>query len=121
VSVLEAVGQFEDVRGETLKIEYVKANRVGDHMKLSVVIPARNEAGNIGPTLDELRERLQQDGIPYELLIVNDGSTDATAEEVRARSAVDGGVRLIHNEGPTASAMRCAAVWTRSKAMPSLL
>jgi hypothetical protein len=40
-----------DCRGETC-------------MKLSVVIPARNEAGNIGPTLDQLRERLQQEGIP---------------------------------------------------------
>jgi dolichol-phosphate mannosyltransferase len=76
-----------DCRGET-------------YMKLSVVIPARNEAGNIGPTLDQLRERLRQEGIPYELLVVNDGSTDATAEEVQARSAVDCGVRLIHNEGP---------------------
>ncbi len=69
-------------------------------MKLSVVIPARNEAGNIGPTLDQLRERLQQEGIPYEFLVVDDGSTDATVEEVQARSAVDGGVRLIHNGGP---------------------
>src|SRR5262245_46990273 len=69
-------------------------------MKLSVVIPARNEAGNIGPTLDQLRERLQQEGIPYEFLVVNDGSTDATAQEVQARSAVDSGVRLIHNAGP---------------------
>lgn len=68
--------------------------------KLSVVIPAHNEAGNIGPTLDQVRERLQQEGIPYELLVVNDGSTDATAEEVQARSAVDGGVQLIHNGGP---------------------
>jgi dolichol-phosphate mannosyltransferase len=69
-------------------------------MRLSVVIPARNEAGNIGPTLDRLRERLQEEGIPYELLVVNDGSTDATVEEVQARSAVDAMIRLIHNPDP---------------------
>jgi dolichol-phosphate mannosyltransferase len=78
-------------------------------MRLSVVIPARNEAGNIGLTLDQLRERLQHEGIPYELLVVNDGSTDGTAEEVQARSAVDRGVRLIHNRGPNGFgyAVRC--------------
>jgi dolichol-phosphate mannosyltransferase len=69
-------------------------------MKFSVIIPARNEAGNIGPTLDQLRERLQQENISHEFLVVDDGSTDATAQEVQARSAVDDRVRLIHNVGP---------------------
>jgi len=69
-------------------------------MKLSVVIPARNEAGNIGATLDDLRARLAADGIPYELIVVSDGSTDATDEEVRARSATDPGVVLVRNPGP---------------------
>lgn len=68
-------------------------------MKLSIVIPARNEAGNIGPTLDEIRERLTREGIPYEIVVVNDGSSDTTAEEVQARCAVDPEVRLVHNTG----------------------
>src|SRR5262249_11222776 len=37
-------------------------------LKLSVVIPARNEARNIGPTLDALRARLGREGIDYEVL-----------------------------------------------------
>lgn len=69
-------------------------------MKLSVVIPARNEARNIGPTLDQIRERLQREGITYEIIVVNDGSSDATVEEVQARCAADPGVRLVHNRGP---------------------
>lgn len=69
-------------------------------MPLSVVIPARNEAGNIGPTLDGLRERLGREGIPYELLVVDDGSSDETFAEVEARSRVDPGVRLVSNDGP---------------------
>ncbi len=69
-------------------------------MKLSVVIPARDEAGNIGPTLDEIRGRLGREGLPYEIIVVNDGSSDATPQEVQARCAVDSGVRLIHNTGP---------------------
>ena len=69
-------------------------------MRLSVVIPARNEAGNIGPTVDAIRERLAREGVPYEIVVVDDGSTDATMDEVRARSAADPDVRLVQNEGP---------------------
>jgi dolichol-phosphate mannosyltransferase len=72
----------------------------GRSMRLSVVIPARNEAANIGATLDALRERLGREGIPYELLVVDDGSTDATTATVESRSAVDPGVRLLRNPGP---------------------
>jgi len=49
--------------------------------------------------LDSLRERLTREGIAYELVIVDDGSSDATADEVRARSATDPGVRLVENRG----------------------
>ncbi len=68
-------------------------------MKLSVVIPARNEAGNIGPTLDGIRERLRREGIAYELVVVDDGSRDTTPDEVRGRAQVDPGVRLVVNNG----------------------
>ena len=68
-------------------------------MTFSVVIPARDEAGNVGPTLDGLRARLSQEGIAYEILVVDDGSTDGTAEEVEARCRVDPGVRLVRNSG----------------------
>ncbi|HKK06780.1 MAG TPA: glycosyltransferase family 2 protein [Gammaproteobacteria bacterium] len=52
-------------------------------MDLSVVVPVRNEAGNIGPLIDEIRAAL--DGGPdYEVIYVDDGSTDATTEELAA-------------------------------------
>jgi dolichol-phosphate mannosyltransferase len=68
-------------------------------LKLSVVIPARNEAQNIGSTLDALRERLRREGIDYELVVVDDGSNDATPDQVASRAAVDPGVRLVRNTG----------------------
>lgn len=68
-------------------------------MKLSIVIPARNEAGNIGATVDGLRTRLRQEGIDYEILVVDDGSSDATCVEVEARMRIDRGVRLERNTG----------------------
>ena len=68
-------------------------------MKLSVVIPAHNESGNIGPTLDHLRRRLSREGIPYEIIVVDDGSTDGTRSEVEERAAVDRDVLLVRNHG----------------------
>lgn len=69
-------------------------------MRLSVVIPARNEAPNIGRTLDQIRARLGREQVPYELIVVDDGSTDATGDEVRARAVEDSAVRLVRNESP---------------------
>jgi dolichol-phosphate mannosyltransferase len=69
-------------------------------VKLSVVIPARNEAGNIGPTVDGICERLRREAVDYEIVVVDDGSTDATPAEIRARAQADGGVRLVVNDGP---------------------
>jgi len=50
---------------------------------LSVVIPARNEAENVRPLVSEVRKAL--DGVfDYELIYVDDGSTDATFETLKA-------------------------------------
>jgi len=68
-------------------------------VKLSVVIPARNEAGNVGATVDGIRARLAREGIEYEIVVVDDASTDATPDEVEARAAADPAVRLVVNEG----------------------
>jgi dolichol-phosphate mannosyltransferase len=78
-------------------------------MELSVVIPARNEATNIGQILDKLCQRLAQEGIYYEIIVVDDGSTDATPQEVEARCAKDLGIRLVCNTGKHGfgQAVRC--------------
>jgi dolichyl-phosphate beta-glucosyltransferase len=65
-------------------------------MDLSVVIPAYNEALRLGPTLERVVEYLRQQGESYEVLVVDDGSTDATAEVARQFTA--GGVRVLRQE-----------------------
>lgn len=58
-------------------------------MKLSVVIPAYNEASRIGQTLAELRAHLPSIIDSWEVRVVDDGSRDATPEIVQAVSAED--------------------------------
>jgi dolichol-phosphate mannosyltransferase len=52
---------------------------------LSVVIPMRNEAGNVLPLIAEIEAALA--AIPHEIVCVDDGSTDATAAELRQAAA----------------------------------
>ena len=66
-------------------------------MKFSVVIPARNEAGNIRTTLDQLVARFREDAIDYEIIVVDDGCTDTTVQEVQGRAADDPGIRVVRN------------------------
>lgn len=68
-------------------------------MKLSMVIPARNEAGNIEVIIGTLRQRLAVEGINYEIVVVDDGSNDSTPEKVEQQAAVDTRVRLVRNTG----------------------
>lgn len=68
-------------------------------MKLSLVIPARNEAGAIGATLEALGERLCREGIDYEVVVVDDGSTDGTGAVVAERARADPRLVLVTNPG----------------------
>ncbi len=62
-------------------------------MKLSVVIPAQNEEGSVGATVEGLAETLEREGIDYEVVVVDDGSEDGTAAAVEAISASNPRVR----------------------------
>jgi len=50
---------------------------------LSVVIPARDEEGNITATVEHLHVELRLRGIPHEIVVVDDGSSDATWDTLR--------------------------------------
>jgi dolichol-phosphate mannosyltransferase len=64
-------------------------------VKLSVVIPARDEAGTIGATVRDAVATLQSEGIDHEVLVVDDHSRDRTAAIVDALAAELGNVRCI--------------------------
>ena len=77
-----------------------RASRPEARPELSVLVFAYDEADNIGPVLGEVLDWLAAHGPTAELVFVDDGSRDATAEAAaRALAAADprlGGVVLRH-------------------------
>jgi glycosyltransferase involved in cell wall biosynthesis len=73
---------------------------------ISVVIPLRNEESNVPLLVGKLTEALGVLGRDYEVLFINDGSTDATAARLREACAADKRLKAIHfrrNCGQTAA------------------
>jgi glycosyltransferase involved in cell wall biosynthesis len=73
---------------------------------LSVVIPVYNEEENLQPLWAELRPALEGLGLRFEVLFVDDGSRDRSAEIVRGFRDADARVRLVRlkaNAGETAA------------------
>lgn len=62
--------------------------------ELSVVVPAFNEAGNVGRLVDEIVAALRG-RIPFEMVFVNDASTDATLRELREAQSRHAELRVL--------------------------
>lgn len=67
---------------------------------LSVVIPALNEEGNIQGSIDSVTSAAERYFDDYEIIIVNDGSTDHTLEIVHANMAKNPCIRVISHDRP---------------------
>ncbi len=65
----------------------------------SIVVPAYNEAQRIGATLERAIAYATQRAWALEIIVVNDGSTDATAKIVRDLAANHPALRLLENPG----------------------
>jgi glycosyltransferase involved in cell wall biosynthesis len=73
---------------------------------LTVVIPIRNEAANVDALCREFTETLQAWGRAYEIILVDDGSTDESYARLKALQVQDGHLRVIQfrrNFGQTAA------------------
>ena len=68
--------------------EWIEAPDSETAVAISVVMPAYNEAGMVGPQIERIRDVMDRAGYPYELIVVNDGSLDDTADIVRQHDAI---------------------------------
>ena len=76
-------------------------------MKLSVVIPAYNEEGNIENTVKEISKTLQAENIDHEILVVNDNSKDETLPILESLTNEIPTLRFITNLGPNGYGYAC--------------
>ena len=65
---------------------------------LSIIIPAYNEAKRLPQTLVDIDYRLQDADFSYEIIVVDDGSKDATVEIAKKFSELIKNLRVIANE-----------------------
>lgn len=75
-------------------------------MDLSIIIPAYNEERNLPVLLGEIHQALAPLGKEYEVLVVDDGSTDGTLEVIRGLAADDPRLRvlrMLRNSGQSAA------------------
>ncbi|TMC64620.1 MAG: glycosyltransferase, partial [Chloroflexota bacterium] len=63
--------------------------------EISIIIPAFNEAGRLPATLDRVQHFLETSRLSAEVIVVDDGSRDATAEVVRQRAAAWPQLQLV--------------------------
>ena len=66
-------------------------------MRFSVVVPMKNEAGNAAPLVAEIEAACAGIG-PFELIVVDDGSSDDTAEVLAGLAAARGWMRVIRHD-----------------------
>ena len=81
---------------------------MAEGMKLSVVMPAQNEEGSVGKTVEGVAEVLDRAEIDYEVVVVNDDSEDSTEAVVAALGESNPRIKVhrSHNERGFGNAIR---------------
>ena len=74
---------MQEVEGRALLLAEQPETTEVATVAVSVVMPAFNEAQMVGAQIERIREVMDRTNCPYELIVVNDGSTDDTANAVR--------------------------------------
>ena len=81
---------------------------------LSVVIPIKDERDNLGPLHERLLRALDPLALPYEIVFVDDGSTDGSFAVLEELAAADRCVKVLQlrrNYGQTA-ALQAGIDWS---------
>jgi dolichol-phosphate mannosyltransferase len=72
---------------------------------LAVIVPCLNERGNVATVVERVRDLLA--GESWEIIFVDDDSTDGTREEIKRLAHEDGRVRLLHRIGRRGLSSAC--------------
>jgi glycosyltransferase involved in cell wall biosynthesis len=72
----------------------------GQPPRLSVVVPALNEQDNVGPLVEQVGQVMRDAGVGFELIVVDDGSTDQTLERLTQLQIDRPWLRVLHRPKP---------------------
>jgi glycosyltransferase involved in cell wall biosynthesis len=84
----------------------LESDQSSGHVRISVVLPIHNEEPNLGPLMEELDQVLRGMNVPYEILAIDDGSTDGSRRVLRNLCREYPALRALffrHNSGQTAA------------------
>jgi len=84
-------------------------------MELSVVIPAYQEAARLGTTLDRVLGYLEDRGGDFEVVVVDDGSSDATAEVAAGYAPRGVAVQRLETNRGKGAALKAGVARTRGR------
>jgi dolichol-phosphate mannosyltransferase len=76
---------------------------------ISIIIPLFNEVDNVAPLASQVLAAMRDEKRPFELVLVDDASTDGTWEKIKAEHQADARVRGLRH---TRNAGQSAALWT---------
>ncbi len=82
---------------------------------LSIVVPVFNEEENVGPLCDAISDALGKGEATYEVLLVDDGSTDRTREFLRDRARRDSHLRIMELKRNSGQTLAMAAGFAKSR------
>jgi dolichol-phosphate mannosyltransferase len=85
---------------------------------LSIIVPVYNEEDNVLPLTREIRAAFADSALNYEIVFVDDASTDGTCAKIAEARAMEPRVRALHHER---NAGQSAALWTGIQATDSPL
>lgn len=88
----------------------------GSAKSFSLVVPTLNETGNIAEVLTGVTAALSKTEYEPEIVVVDDGSTDGTVEQVRGWIKRDARVRLLSRSGERGLAGAVLYGWSQSRA-----
>lgn len=71
-------------------------DQTSEHLMLSIVIPALNEADNVQPLVEQIDAAMREANLSYELIVVDDGSSDTTLEKLKALMKTYASLRTLH-------------------------
>src|SRR5580692_7623915 len=76
---------------------------------ISIIVPLFNEADNVAPLVRQIIDALKSEPRPFEIVLVDDASTDGTWDKIILANAADARVRGLRH---SRNAGQSAALWT---------